>query len=239
MRAELTCCLAWYLGLMLQSWGFVQAAEERSLSGQCGNPICRKSVKEQSHLNRLARQDSTLEDDCLFCRCDFLGIITTPELLSHFVKLLWSSHECNVACTHCMTAFQCLKVFFTCTRMLQLCRSPKAGKDTDIPWKAQGFFLFSSACELPVRRLAGMLGNEAAALARFSSKPAASVSEKAVEALNKPKPKPQTMQAYAAGGSKLPIMLASVKVSANLFGLWWEMKQENTKLWCIAIRISW
>ena len=67
----------------------------------------------------------------------------------------------------------------------------------------------SSSCELPSRRLASLLGNEEAALLRFTTGKQAAVSSRAAKALSKPNASPM----YAAGGRKLPIMLASVKVS--------------------------
>ena len=69
--------------------------------------------------------------------------------------------------------------------------------------------LSSSSCELPARRLAGLLGNEEAALLRYTTGKQAAVSSGAVKALRKPSAGPL----YAAGGKKLPIMLANVKVS--------------------------
>lgn len=61
-----------------------------------------------------------------------------------------------------------------------------------------------------MRRLAGLLGNEEAALARFTSKLPTEVSNRAAASLTKPKENKK--DSYAAGDKKLPIMLSSVKV---------------------------
>ena len=46
----------------------MQVLEERSLSGLCGNPTCGSILEEQKNLDSLTRQQSVLQDDCLFCR---------------------------------------------------------------------------------------------------------------------------------------------------------------------------
>lgn len=72
----------------------------------------------------------------------------------------------------------------------------------------------SSRCELLVRRLASLLGNEEAALSRFSTVRENKVGSRAVEALKSPANVPK----HAAGGKKLPIMLSTVKVNWQLVG---------------------
>ena len=78
------------------------------------------------------------------------------------------------------------------------------------------FLSCSSACELPVRRLAGLLGNEEAALSRFTNLREINVGKGAVAAL---KHQPSTKPLYAAGGKKLPIMLATVKVGSHILNI--------------------
>ena len=67
----------------------------------------------------------------------------------------------------------------------------------------------SSSCELPARRLAGLLGNEEAALMRYTIGRQTADSNGAAKAHKEA----DTTPVYAAGGEKMPIMFASVKVS--------------------------
>ena len=76
----------------------MQALEERSLSGLCGNPTCSHKLEVQSNLDRLTRQQSVVEDDCLFCRYASAGkhLLRVLHTLLCLRIIMWNPSWCTL-----------------------------------------------------------------------------------------------------------------------------------------------